>query len=281
MRTLLLSLLLLCALNPIHAQAASTDEPFTLLSEGKISFKKASQITGLVGATGQIKLADQVQIVGDLFSSSDILAASGALIQGDTFTNVDLSETLQSINISPILGNSVDNGPLEDILLDKSGQTTLDPGNFGDVKLKKDSILTLTAGTYFFDNLKLAKGAKVIADTSQGDVLVNLIQKLKTAKQSEITHEGDSDFIISVDGKINIGKDNNIVADIVGLDKIKIGNFSSVKGHYYSSSNITVGKGVTVETPEAESTQVVIPEPATVLLLTASLPLLRYHRRRA
>jgi len=132
----------------------------------------------------------------------------------------------------------------------KDGLDKLEPGTYGKIKIRRHAILTLTAGTYFFDDLILSSRSKLVTDTIDGPVIINISGKMRTSPRAMIEKEGDINAVFNVEGRTRIGACNTLFANIITSDRLFIGHHTELSGFYYSKGDMRLGRNVNVVIPE-------------------------------
>jgi len=141
--------------------------------------------------------------------------------------------------------------------------TALAPGDYGAMSISNNSTVTLTAGTYNIQSAWLGANTKFLADTSGGDVIINIVGGLSTEANVAFTGVGDGDLRILAGGNIYLGQCNVTNADIYGFGTVNIDQKTTIDGRLYSAGNLWMGSGVSVTGAGSSP----VPEPMTAAML--------------
>ena len=306
------------ALLPASAARATLIEVdfdmFNLFSQGKVVAKRGVSILGTVGAEQKILLGKESQIDGDVYTFDRFKVRQNSIIKGRVISSGDLvvgrnveigaldsGDDLRIARDTLVLGHvafagdfrihdTVEIGegiltlldawhaeapPLasitapgsQGVLVAKNKVIDLPPGDYADLTVGRNATVILRAGTYTFDNVRLAKKVKVIGDTEDGPIGVNLAGKLRIRRKSSLGTEGSLGITVSAGGKIRIGRETRVTANMVSRDRLIVGPKGLLDGSYRAAGNVKLGKKV-----------VVVPEPYSIVLLSAALPYL-WRRR--
>ncbi len=260
------------------------------------SFKSASNssISGRVVANDSIKVGSNSQI-GRLDGGQDAKIGNNSLIFGPigvagnlnihpgAFALGGISATHDSWNATGVPdppATSFDNpNLLVDINVSKNQTGSVAPGNYADLNLKNNATIILSAGTYFFDRINMKSRSMIIADTTNGAVNVNVATILKSSNRASVRNTGENDSKFTVFGDTKIGPNNNILADIISLDNLKVGKKTLLSGSFFSEGDIRLGSNVIVNSSGSDGSIPQIPEPASALLLTTGIAALLKRRK--
>jgi predicted acyltransferase (DUF342 family) len=246
-------------------------------TNGRFKAAPLTQITGSLVAGKDIKISNRVTIgmldgsekarIGKLsiiFGDITIGLENGlklhpqALAKGIVLTGSPLFDTWDAPDAPPLfLTSEIKVASQGNAAVVKDGLDTLAPGTYGKIKIRRNAILTLTAGTYYFEDLKLSSKSKLITDTTDGPVTIHIAGKMRTSSKATIEKVGEKEAVFNVEGRTKIGARNTLFANIITSDRLFIGHHTELTGFYYSEGDMRLGRNVNV----------VIPEPVSLLLL--------------
>ncbi|MFQ5604074.1 MAG: T9SS type A sorting domain-containing protein [bacterium] len=161
---------------------------------------------------------------GDLHSYDDIRIKKDNTIDGD----VTAGDDLQVEPGATVTGTQTENGsvariPLpslafttggDNVRVPKNGSRDLSPGAYGEVKVRRGGTLNLendgSSGEYFFERLRLDKGATLAIDANEGEVTINVKDDIVFSANSEVTIDGPAAGIESRFVTVNCTDDMRI-----------------------------------------------------------------------
>jgi cysteine-rich repeat protein len=148
-----------------------------------------SSNTVAVGGTGVLEVGASSN-VGNLLGKGNIFLrnnakAYGTVIAGWDFDPQQGAQALQGFReftnaAVPALSWPTPAWPAStgDLKLNLNQQATIGPSSLGEVSAPNGAVLRLTAGTYYFDKLRLQNGSRLVIDDSNGPVVINLLTEL-------------------------------------------------------------------------------------------------------
>jgi len=195
-----------------------------------------------------------------------------AQIQSDISTDFS---TWSLLPVSPLLPNLPEQIMQDNLLLPRSSELALSPGNYRKVRVANNSILYLSSGEYNFNNVVLGKNAQIIADTSEGNVTVNISRNLRSGKGAGLFSSLESQMTFNVGRNVVFGKSNQVFAMVNSVNNMRIGNGSIITGSFVAGNNLKLGKDLEVNTVKIAT----VPEPTTLVLLSGGLLSILARRR--
>lgn len=121
-----------------------------VLSIGNIALRDRARVEGVAQSAGTVTLGNGVVVTGGVTPGADL--------------NLPAAPDLSGVTFPPPSGGN--------IVLFPSQTASRAPGSYGQVTLFSSAQLTLTAGQYFFANLQLEPGSRIIVDESAGPVVI-------------------------------------------------------------------------------------------------------------
>ncbi len=231
-------------------------------------------VKGNVGANGRVSVNSNSNIHGDVtygtrYWISPRSTVDGEILRGET----DVDNWSVEKRIRP----HVEYGS-ESIYYRAHTDNVLEPGDYRSLSVDRGAVLKLSAGTYNFAKVWLDDEVQIIADTSGGDVLINVAGSF--GADNEVKFQSIGDGQINVQALRGISLNGGIQADanFISFNNLSLGNGSEINGQLYANGNMWIGKGTQIS---GLSVSPNVPEPATLgLLLLGFVMLFGKHRRR-
>jgi hypothetical protein len=259
--------------NVVAASHVSIDKDSTVgtIDAGRDVWLGKSVQSNTITAGRGVSLSNDVTVNGDVYYGSNYWGPSSATVTGSTTRGgnpADWSlELPEAPTFTPNSGSD---------WYARNSSVSLTPGTYGSLSVDRDSTIRLTAGTYHFASLWLDRGTQFIADTTGGDVIVNLSSSLSTGAEVAMTHAGDGRFSLTAGGNIYLGREAEVDAHLMAFGHATIDAFSKLGGGLYAAGNIHLDQGVSVNGSFMPSGgglggQESVPEPATLVTVLAGL----------
>jgi cytoskeletal protein CcmA (bactofilin family) len=224
---------------------------------GDVQFDKGTPgtHTGNLFAGADIKIDKQNTIAGNATAGGEIHLSSGATITGSENPHTGIVvEALPNPSYSA-------GGPNETVKKNKS--LTLPPGSYGNVVVCKNATLQLghdgVSGEYFFNMLAAGEKSILAIDVSQGEVEINVVNKLDFGKQAEVdlssgdAGSDDVTFTTLQESRLTIGEKARMLGNIIASDAaVTLAKNSRFKGKLWAQE-IVVKQGA-VFLPHGSST---------------------------
>jgi len=236
-----------------------------VVGAGRLDLSSGVTVMGDVATENRLSLGKDSLVHGDALYGTSYSLGSGAVVEGlITQLAEDLDEWSPTLRSDPGLSTSVS----ENDYFAANSVFTLDPGDYGRLDIDRDSVLYLSAGTYNFQKIWLGQDVRLVADTSAGDVIINIVDKLDTGSGVTFERLGTGLLTFQAGGNVHLGQDIDADASFLSFaGKIDVASNGSIEGFLYAQKNISLGQGVSVG-------GAAVPEPATVLLLAMAVPVL-------
>ncbi len=149
------------------------------------------------------------------------------------------------------------------------------PDTFGRIDVDRGSTVYLAAGTYDLDRLWLGRETHVVADTTGGDIILNLAHDLITDRDVVFERIGAGRLTIQAGDYMYLGSGNYADASILSFGNLDVNTNAVIEGYAYAGGNVWLGNNVDVRGAGAG-----IPEPVTLAFLATGSVGLLLHRRR-
>jgi len=244
---------------------------------------------GEVQGWGTVGLDQQVTINGDLQSAKEVTIGKSSIINGDvnygtslwtdsgvkvsgtkTQGGLDLATWKPTLRTSPATWSTSN----DSLYYASKSTKTLAPGTYGSLSVDSSSTIYLSSGTYNFSSLWLGKSVKLIADTSKGNVVVNILNGMSTDSSVLLDGGDTNNLIINSKGSIYLGQGTVADANLFSYEgPINIDRNSQITGSLYSAKDIYLASFVTVDASSAIASvgSSTIPEPTTMGLFTMGI----------
>ena len=248
----------------------------TIDSGGSVGLGSGVQVGGYVAADGRVDVQRHASIGGDVSYGTGEWISGGATVGGTVAQRLRAVTTWQTtLPDEPAWtggGGGAWYGRGEDV--------TLAPGTYGSVSADRDATVRLSSGTYDLGSVWLGRGTDILADTSAGDVVLNLSGSLSTDADVTFTKSGGGGLLIRADNFIYLGKGTEAEATFESFRRLGVDRESSIVGRLRSTGEVWIGRDSNVSGPLGTGDP--IPEPATIALLAAGAAavLLRPRARR-
>lgn len=218
-------------------------------------------IAGNFAAAGYVSMGNNATITGELGHASGYWAPKNASIGSVSKIG---SVTPDAWVATSIVAPSLSSSSTTSMWKANNSTTVLTPGDYGAMSISNNSTVKLTAGTYNIQSAWLGANTKFLADTSAGDVTINIVGSLSTESGVAFTGTGSGDLTILAGGNVYLGQCNTTNADIYGFGTVNVDQKTTIDGRLYSAGNLWLGTGVQVTGAGASSN---VPEPMSAMLL--------------
>ncbi len=242
-----------------------------LNAKGNLSLSKYVTVNGNVVSNNRVYVNRHSVIHGNLTYGTSYWLNSQSTVDGN------ISQGSASVDVwSPVKRDKPGfTSGSDNIHYQKDTDNTLLPGNYRSLVACKNATVRLTAGTYNLGRIWLDKDVQLIADTSEGDVLVNIANSATAGKDVKFQTLGSGQLTLQASHNIALSENVLAQANLISFGNLTISSDSQITGQLYADNNIYLGKGVQVTgccgTP--------VPEPATIGLLLIGFYVVRKKRR--
>ncbi|GEM_PF-2264682 len=199
-----------------------------------------SNISGSVFVNGDGLLRSYSQINGNLFYSSRLSYQPAAMVNGKT-------QQLAMNSPSVIINKTIPYG-ITDLYIANDVTDLWKPGNYHTGTVKARGTVTLTAGTYNFKELIFEPNTKIILDTTNGMININVADHLSFGDNFTIVNNNSSgiNFYTNVTDTVTIGTNSNFVGSLMAPNsKIVINSRTNIIGNLLGDS-IQIEPDVTI-----------------------------------
>ena len=248
-----------------------------------VELKDDAVADGSMFAGNDAKLRIRAELGGSVHAGRHATLEADAAVHGDV-THVDILTMDPSATVDGTITQGTPQAPQSPDAPDSwmvgdrddGSDPGFDPAG-GSLLVTQDDTMNIVAGVYRYADGQMESGAKILADTTAGDVIISVAGDFSTANNAEIDIIGDGNVWIYSGANINLGDNAVVQANLVAFEDMSIGESSAVTGTLYAQDNLSLGSYVTIETGNPA-----VPEPGTIALLTfGSLGVLfRRHRRK-
>ena len=152
---------------------------------------------------------------------------------------------------------------------------TLAPGAHKGLNVDRDATITLTGGTYDLGSVWLGRDVTLVADTSAGDVVLNVDGSLSTDSGVTFTDTGAGAFLVQADRAIYLGQSTQAEASFRSYASLEIDADSEILGRLYAAGDVWLGRNTSVDGGIGGP----VPEPATLALLGTGFAAIMLRRR--
>ncbi|MBI9018744.1 MAG: PEP-CTERM sorting domain-containing protein [Phycisphaerae bacterium] len=252
-----------------------------VFSDNRLLIRRRATLGGISYANGYLRYGSDVE-------SGSVIGQNNVKISHNNFINgylsyagkADISPTASIANSLPAILPSrafVDHEmPVFGPQRSKKSTMTIDenthlaPGNYDNIRAKRYSVIYLTAGTYNFGDFILNRHAKIVADSSLGDINIVVNGKYRSYRHVILDNIGENDVDIIASGNIRIGKKNDYEANLLSGNNLNVNRDSIINGFTYSEHNTLFQRNVELNfQPAGAGSELppAVPEPASILLL--------------
>ncbi len=303
---LLIPLLCSCVFSTCTWAALLTDMgDFTLLSGGDLLIGRDSYIDGNIGAARHAVIGSHVIVngsfytegtlaigknsqVGSLDSGADALLGKDSHILGNLTYGGQLwahhtaviegsvSNSTSGWTAPALSAPSPSTSGVDAVTVTSHASETLSPGDYGSLTLGHSATLSLSPGVYNLSELHLDRDASILADTSGGEVILNIAATMDGDSSITLLGQGQHRLTIHSGSDLAIGSFSVVDADLFSFGTLSVGRNGNLAGHFYGDSGLYLDHGVQLATPTPQTAV----EPATVLLLTGGASMLTIRRGR-
>jgi hypothetical protein len=236
----------------------------TIDSGGSVGLGSGVQVGGYVAADGRVDVQRHASIGGDVSYGTGEWISGGATVGGTVAQRLRTVTTWQTtLPDEPAWtggGGGAWYGRGEDV--------TLAPGTYGSVSADRDATVRLSAGTYDLGSMWLGRDTEVVADTSGGDVRLNLSGSLSTDSEVTFSKSGDGALLVRADDFIYLGKETQAQAGFTSFRRLDVDKASMISGRIQSTGDVWIGRDAEVRGPMGGHP---IPEPAGLAFLAGGL----------
>lgn len=269
-----------------------------IYTEGGVYIGKSSQVKGDLWANGNVRINNKAMVGGDVNVVGKYWKHKGATVAG----TVRQGKEAVSIEL-PIFGATPDVGIVSPMNILKNptkaprkgrrmapaapamgriAVAKFDSGRYLDRKSKSKDTLNFSAGTYTMKNFWMDTNGVVNADTSSGDVILNVHGDFSTGNNVKFNTIGDGSLFI------NVLKENVWLGSKTEMDAVvcvynggfKTGSNVALTGSFHARGNVWLGNNSQVRFTGGGGGGGGVPEPATVILLIAGGGLCILRRRK-
>lgn len=250
--------------------------------------------SGSLHAATDVMIYNGAQVTGSVMGGGSFYAGPGARVtQGVSYGTTAWADPQAQISGGLTKTSSPAPDTFSVTLLSKpnfkttgSGQTYhgqnstvhLVAGNYGELAVEQNSRITLGAGTYNFSRIYLGQDVQLIADTSAGDVIINIVNDLSSSQNNQFLDQGIGNLLIRTGGAMYLGQNSRVEGSLQSFATMTIDRNSTIAGQLYSSQNMYLSDNVVVGGAGASGV-VAVPEPASATLLLAGCLMLCRRRR--
>lgn len=149
----------------------------------------------------------------------------------------------------------------------------LDPGAYGSFTSNSETQLLLSAGDYVFSNFQLGWAGQVIADTSAGDVYLNVGNALSAGSETRFGSTGPGTLYLVTGGSASFDWRSQINGRLYTLGAQSFGSETRLDGLTWAAGSISIGHASSFN----YSAPITAPGAVALLVITAGL----MRRRRA
>jgi len=233
---------------------------------------------GAITALKNVSIDKSSTVAGNVAYNGSYWAGSGVSIQGSvTRGKADPDVWSVTLRSDPGLATSSSRS-----LWYATGSTiNLNPGDYGQLSVDRNATIYLTAGVYNFSSIWIGRETKIVADTSAGNVVVNVTGGLSMDRQADIDRTGANYVTFQAGGNVWLGRDANAQASFLSYNgTVSIDTCGYIDGFLYSARDMWLGANTQVTGTGLSGAMQAVPEPATLAMLLLGLPLLRTRRWR-
>jgi hypothetical protein len=242
-------------------------------SQGDIGLASGVRVNGDLNARGGISINSNSKIAGAAYYRGSYWAASPGSVALGASRGGPAPEAWQvGVRSSP--GSfPVGSGQL---WYPSNSTVQLLEGTYGNLSLSQNSIIQMASGTFDLSGMWLGQGTRLIADTRNGDVLVNIAGALSTSADVTFEKIGSGSVVFLSNGAVYLGSGNRLDASFVTFgSSLSVDRNTQVDGTLYSQGSLWLGQNVIVDGIGA------VPEPVTAMLLLSGAGVMVIRRRRA
>lgn len=241
---------------------------------GSISTGNNVDLASVTG-NGYVGLGNKNEVAGNLVYGSSYWAPKNSSIGGSVEKASMAANSWQPTwRPSPALMSSVSDSEY----YKRGSEVYLEPGDYGKLSIDANATIHLSGGEYNISSLWLGSGVKILSDSQDKDVVLNLVGNLSIDSNVVLETAGIGQTLFAVGGTTSLGSNGDFDASFFGFgDSVDIGQGNQVDGMVYSAGSVWMGSGVTVS--GAGLNGGAVPEPQTAILLGLGCLLLRPRRR--
>ena len=252
----------------------------SLYAAGDVKLKKRVQLSGGIDSGHNVDLDDDTVVHGDVVYADKLRMDRSATIEGivtkGTADAPQAPDGPDSWSGSKRTKPSFSHGG-SSLRYDAHSTVSIDTGSYKDLRAGHDATLAFSAGEYEFRDVWLDARAKIVADTTGGDVIIKASDDFGLGDDCRVEVLGDGQVWIYASDDINIGGGAVVRANMLAFDDMWIGQGAGVEGIVYADDCMQLGDYVTVLTAGGGAT---VPEPGTLVLLAGGGVLIVLRRRR-
>jgi len=238
----------------------------TIDSGGSVGLGRGVQVDDYVAADRRVDIGSGAVVGGDVSYGTGQWISGGATVGGTVGQGLRSVQTWQTT----LLDEPAWGGGGGGTYYGRGEDVTLAPDAYGSVGVDRDATVRLSSGTYDLGSLWLGRGTEIVADTSGGDVVVNLSGSLSTDAGVTFSKSGGGGLLIRADEFIYLGQGTQAEAAFTSFQRLDVDRDSSITGRLEASGNVWIGRDSSV-TGAAGGGGGAIPEPATLALVAVGV----------
>jgi hypothetical protein len=206
-----------------------------------IDIRDRATVLGSVCSGGYVEIGAKARVEGDITAEGNAFLRWRARVEGDVTlggrlrrqTRVVITGELDEradVTVPDIPVREVTYGT-HNVTVRNGENETWAPGDYKDGMVRARGSVVLTAGTYNFRELRIEPDAKLILDTTGGEIVVNVDRQLAFGDRSRIRTEGDNPvtFYTNSTETLRLGTDVAFRGDIIA---------PRAKVHVYSRTEV-------------------------------------------
>jgi len=228
-----------------------------ILAGGKIWLDQLNEIGGSVQAVGAIGLGRRTTVEGDVITEQTFDIRALCEIAGG-IRSVRAGQLAADARISgdvKIAAASVDRWTPQLLVATpmrcddhascwkpEASITHLEPGVYGSIDLGRNCVLRLRAGVYQFRRLWLANNVRVIADTTDGDVVIHLADGMTADSGVSFARSGEGAMSLLSRGYVYLGAGGVFDANIMSFEgDMDVDQNCQITGRLYARGDLWLG----------------------------------------
>ena len=270
------------AADRVHMDNGSTAASVTAGND--VELKASSTVNGDVNAGDDFEIKNGAVVYGDVTYKDKKTIKNGAVIHGTLTKGTPDAPTAPEDPDSVVVALRDNPGfsyGSQSLSYAHNQDITLAAGDYKDLTVGDETILRLSAGTYRFRGVLFEDDVQIIADTSAGDVIIDVQDDFYAGPGALFSRVGQGKLVLRAQDQLSIGGNSNLVAHLLSYDDITLGSGTSVAGLLYAQEDVNLGNDVTV-THNTSSGGAHVPEPGAIVLLGigGAIMIARRQRRR-
>ncbi len=251
-----------------HSNTGSID------SLADITIDMNGNVSGNLTANGNITINKNSSILGDIQYNGKYSLGKKATVSGKViYGNADADLWNSTLISSPTQWTT----GATDLYYAHNSIHSLIPGSYASLSTSSNATIYLSAGVYNFSSVWLGQGSKLIVDTSDGAVIMNVAGDFSTSSSVAIGGQDKGHFIIRSKGNIGMGTANIGYGSFQSLEgELTLSGSSNITGSVYASKSVWIGDNSSLKYQNFSST---VPEPATIAILFPAVIAFMVRRR--